>query len=303
MPITPEMVKALRERTGVGILECKRALERAGGDLDRAAQLLREEGAAKADKKMGRAAGEGLVAAHVTPGDEAAALVELNCETDFVARTDRFAALAAELAEQVCAEGAPPDIGAFLDRAARRGAGGRTVGQRVKEAIAALGENIVVRRAERLALPDGGASGRVAAYIHAGGKIGVLVEMAAGSPAAAAHPEFVRLGRDVAMQVAAMAPRWVRREDIPADALEQERAILRAQPDLQGKPPAVQAKILEGRLAKFYADACLLDQLFIKDEARKATVADVLKASARAVGAPLEVRRFCRFRVGEAPAD
>ncbi len=299
MNIRPEMVRILRERTGAGIMECKRALEKAAGDLDRAAQLLREEGTAKADKKVGRAAGEGVVAASVTPEGNAGALVELDCETDFVARTDPFARLAAELAEQVCVEGAPPDMGALLDRPAVRGRGGQTVGQRVKEAIAALGENIVVRRAERLALGDGVAAGRVAAYIHAGGKIGVLVEMAAGSPAAAAHAEFARLGRDVAMQVAAMAPRWVRREDVAADALERERAVLRAQPDMQGKPPAVQAKIVEGRLGKFYAEACLLDQPFIKDEERKATVGHRVQAAAKALGAAVDVRRFCRFRVGE----
>ncbi len=299
MSITPEMVKTLRERTAAGIMECKRALEKAGGDLDRAAQLLREEGAAKADKKVGRAAGEGVVAAFVAPAGDAGALVELNCETDFVARTDPFAHLAAELAEQVCGEGMPPDIGALLDRPARKGPGGQTVGQRVKEAIAALGENIVVRRAERLAVADGGAAGRLAAYIHAGGKIGVLVELAAGSPAAAAHAEFARLGRDVAMQVAAMAPRWVRREEVPAEALEGERAILRAQPDMRGKPPAVQAKIVEGRLGKFYAEACLLDQPFIKDEERQATVGQLVRAAAVVLGAPVEVRRFCRFKVGE----
>jgi elongation factor Ts len=298
MSITPEMVKTLRDRTSAGIMECKRALEKTQGDLDGAAQLLREEGAAKADKKVGRAAGEGVVAAFVAPGGNAGALVELNCETDFVARTDPFARLGAALAEQVCAEGVPPDVGAFLDRPALRGAGGQTVGQRVKEAIAALGENIVVRRAGRLALADG--AGLVAAYIHAGGKIGVLVELAAGSPAVAAREEFARLARDVAMQVAAMAPRFVRREDVPAEALERERAVLRAQPDMQGKPPAVQAKIVEGRLGKFYAEACLLDQPFIKDEERRATVGQQVQAAAKALGAAVEVRRFCRFKVGEA---
>lgn len=298
MSITPEMVKTLRERTSAGIMECKRALEKAKGDLDGAAQLLREEGAAKADRKVGRAAGEGVVAACVAPAGKAGALVELNCETDFVARTVPFAGLAAGLAEQVCAEGVPPDMGAFLDRPALHGAGGQTVGQRVKETIAALGENIVVRRAERLAAA--GEAGLVTAYIHAGGKIGVLVEMAAGSPAAAAREELARLARDVAMQVAAMAPRWVRRGEVPAEALEQERAVLRAQPDMQGKPPAVQAKIVEGRLGKFYAEACLLDQPFIKDEERKATVGQQVEAVAKALGAAVEVRRFCRFKVGEA---
>jgi elongation factor Ts len=126
------------------------------------------------------------------------------------------------------------------------------------------------------------------------------VELAAGSPAAAAREEFARLARDVAMQVAAMAPRWVRRGDVPAETLEQERAVLRAQPDMQGKPPAVQAKIVEGRLAKFYAEACLLDQPFIKDEERKATVSQQVQAAAKALGAAVEVRRFCRFKVGEA---
>jgi elongation factor Ts len=301
MSVTPELVKALRERTAAGIMECKRALEKAGGDLDRAAHILREEGVAKADKKVGRAAGEGVVAAWVLPAGDAGAVVELNCETDFVARNDRFAALAAELAEQVALEGVPPDPAALLDRPARLGQPGQTVGQRLKEVIAALGENIVLRRAERLVLGAGAPGGFLAAYIHAGGKIGVLVELAAEAGAAARHEQAARIGRDVAMQVAAMAPRWVRREEVPPEALEQERAVLRAQPDLQGKPPAVQAKIVEGRLGKFYGEACLLEQPFIKDEARKATVADALTAAARAVGGKLEVRRFVRFRVGETP--
>jgi elongation factor Ts len=300
MNVTPEQVKTLRERTGAGIMECKRALEKAGGDLDHAVQTLREEGAAKADKKIGRAAGEGLVGVCVAPGGDVGALVELNCETDFVARTDRFAALAAGLAEQLCAEGTPPDLSAFLDRPAWRGPGGQTVGQLVKEAIAALGENIVLRRADRLALDTGAPGGLVAAYLHAGGKIGVLVELAAGSAAAAGRPEVAGIARDLAMQVAAMSPRWVRREEVPAEVLEGERAILRAQPDLQGKPPGVQEKMVQGRLHKFYGEACLLDQVFIKDDARKATVGDVLKATGKAVGADLSVRRFCRFKVGEA---
>ena len=302
MSITPEMVRILRERTGAGIMECKRALEKAGGELDRAAQTLREDGAAKADKRVGRAAAEGLVAAYVTPPGDAGALLELNCETDFVARTDRFAALAAEFAEQVCAEGTPPDPGAFLDRPAFKGDGGQSVGQRVKEAIATLGENIVIRRAERVALPGAGAAGLVTAYLHGGGKIGVLVELGVGSAAAARHEALGRLGRDVAMQVAAMSPRWVRRDEVPAEALEQEKAILRAQPDLQGKPPAVQEKILQGRLGKFYEEACLLDQAFIKDEGRTATVQDVLKAAGKALGADVAVRRFVRFKVGETPS-
>jgi elongation factor Ts len=170
----------------------------------------------------------------------------------------------------------------------------------VKEAIAALGENIVVRRAERLAPPPGQPAGSVASYIHAGGKIGVLVELAAATAAAARHEQSVRIARDVAMQVAAMAPRWVRREEVPAAVLEEERTVLRAQSDLRGKPPAVQAKIVEGRLGKFYGEACLLDQPFIKDEARKATVGDALLATSRAAGGALEVRRFIRFKVGEA---
>lgn len=299
MDITPEMVRVLRERTAAGIMECKRALEKAGGDLDRAAQILREKGAAKADKKGARAAGEGIVAAHIAPREDAGALVELNCETDFVARTEVFGRLAADLAEQVCVEGAPVEVAALLDRPALRDAG-QTVGQRVKEAIAALGENIVVRRAERLAVAGAGGPGAITAYVHAGGKIGVLLELGAGSPAAAGNPEFARLGRDLAMQVAAMAPRWARREDVPPEVLEQERAILRAQPDLQGKAPVVQGKIVEGRLAKFYAEACLLEQAFIRDEARKATVADVVRAAAGGLGAEVAVRRFCRFKVGEA---
>ncbi len=303
MNISPEMVKILRERTGAGIMECKRALEKAGGDPERAAQTLREEGVAKADKKVGRSVGEGVVAAWIAPAGDAGALVELNCETDFVARTDQFAALAAELAEQVCREGAPPDPGALLDRPALKGQGGQTVGQRVKEAIATLGENIVVGRMERLTAGAGAPAGFVTAYIHAGGKIGVLVEVASENGAAARHETAGRIGREVAMQVAAMAPRWVRREEVPAEVLEQERAILRAQPDVQGKPQAVQAKIVEGRLGKFYSEVCLLDQPFIKDEARKATVADALNEAARAGGATLEVRRFRRFKVGEATTD
>ena len=294
MSISPDQVKVLRDRTSAGIMDCKRALEKAGGDLDQAAQILREEGVAKADKKTGREAGEGLVAAYVTPAGDAGALVEVNCETDFVARNDRFAALASELAEQVCAEGGVPDVGVFLDRPARIGPPGQTVGQRIKETIARLGENIVVRRAAYVAAVNG----RTAAYVH-GGKIGVLVEVGSAGPAVAGHEAVGRVARDVAMQVAAMSPRWVRREDVPPAVLEREKAVLRAQPDVQAKPAAMQEKIVLGRLGKFYAESCLLEQPYIRDESKKATVGDVLGAAGQTAGAPLEVRRFVRLKVGE----
>jgi elongation factor Ts len=280
MAVTAELVKALRERTGAGVMDCKAALSACQGDLERAVERLRKQGLAAAKRREGRKASEGLIVAHVAPAAERGALLELNCETDFVARTPEFGRLAAALAEEACRTGR-------VDAAAR-----------VAEASGAIGEHLVLRRYAVFAVDPAAGPGRVTAYVHGVGKVGVLLEV--GWAGAAAAEGVAGLAKELALQVAAMDPRWVRREEVPAEVLEGERAILRAQPDLQGKPPAVQAKIIEGRLGKFFAEACLLDQPYIKDEQRRTTAGQMIRAAAARLGVEVTVRRFCRYRLGDA---
>ena len=271
--VTAAQVKALRERTGAGMMDCKKALVAAGGDLEAAVEAMRRSGLAAADRKAGRIAAEGVVAIE---GDGArGVMVEVNCETDFVAREDEFQAFARAVARLVMAEGPAgvDDLGALdLD-------GGATVEQRRRELVARIGENIAIRRFEVL---DGG-GGAVAGYSHAG-RIGVLVAVEAGDEAAAT-------GKDIAMHVAASRPLAVSESDLPADLVERERAIIEAQAAATGKPPVIVEKIVAGRLRKFAGESTLLGQPFVKDP--DVSVAEYLAARGAAV------RGFVRYEVGE----
>ena len=271
--VTAAMVKTLRERTGAGMMDCKKALVDAGGDLEAAVEAMRKSGLAAADRKAGRIAAEGVVA--IEDDGSRGAMVEVNCETDFVAREGEFRAFAHDVARVVLNEG-PEGIEALgaleLD-------GGETVDERRRELVARIGENIAVRRYETL---DAG-EGVVAGYSHAG-RIGVLV-------AVEARDEPAATGKDIAMHVAASRPLAVGESDLPADLVERERAIIEAQAAETGKPPAIVEKIVAGRLRKFASDSTLLGQPFVKDPDLK--VADYL--AARGAG----VRGFVRFEVGE----
>jgi elongation factor Ts len=288
MEISAALVKQLRDKTGAGMMDCKSALTEAGGDIEAAVDVLRKRGIAKAEKRTGRAAAEGLVAAAITAGAECGALVEVNCETDFVARNDEFRAFAKELAA-LAVERRPAGIEAL--RALPFGPHA-SVGDAVVALIAKIGENIVVNRCALYSV-DG--SGVVAAYVHHGDKVGVLVQVSCGKPETVNADAFRQAVRDVALQIAAQSPGYVKPEEVPEAVLERERAIYRDQ--VQGKPPQVVEKIIEGKLRKFYADVCLLHQEYIKD--RELTVAKYLGQRAKELGDTIEIRQFTRFAVGE----
>ncbi|HSL91457.1 MAG TPA: translation elongation factor Ts [Candidatus Limnocylindrales bacterium] len=288
MQISPEMVRELREKTGAGMMDCKRALAESGGDMEQAIDNLRKKGLAAAAKKASRIASEGAVAAHVDGG--AGALVEINCETDFVAKTADFQEFVREVAALVHAR-APRDVEAALALALPAGEG--TLSDRLNGRVAKIGEKISFRRFVRFAVPAG-AKGVVVPYIHAGGKIGVLVELhGAGGDV----PEFAALGKDLAMQVAAANPQYIARENVPADVIAREKVIYRDQALAAGKPEKILDKIAEGKLEKFYGDFCLVEQAFIKDPDRK--VKDLLKAMSAKIGAEARAAGFARFQVGE----
>ncbi|MEK6779713.1 MAG: translation elongation factor Ts [Candidatus Deferrimicrobiota bacterium] len=286
MQITSEMVRELREKTGAGMMDCKRALAESGGSMEQAIDCLRKKGLAAAAKKASRIASEGVVAAHVDFAS--GALVEVNCETDFVAKTDDFQGFVREVAALVHAK-APKDT----DAALALPADGGTLADKLNERVAKIGEKISFRRFVRYAPPPG-VKGVLVPYIHAGGKIGVLVELRG---AGADTPEFTALGKDLAMQVAAANPSYISRENVPADVIAREKAIYRDQALAAGKPEKILDKIAEGKLEKFYGDFCLVEQAFIKDPDRK--VRDLLKAMAAKTGTGVGVANFARFQVGE----
>ncbi len=275
--ITPALVGKLREMTNAGLMDCKNALVDASGDLQGAVDILRKKGQASAAKKAGREAKDGLIAQSVMGGGKVGALVEVNCETDFVARNDSFKAFCNELAAKVAAN---PSVDLEADRVA---------------AVAKIGENIQVRRQQRLEVQG---SGLVAAYIHTGGKVGVLVEVGAGKPETVNAEEFKQLVRDITLQIAAASPVAISRDAVPAAILDKEREIAAQSEAVKGKPPQAVAKIIDGKVSKFLETACLLEQGFVKNPDLKveAHVASVAKS----LGDTLQVRRFLRFQVGEA---
>lgn len=286
MQITSEMVRTLREKTGAGMMDCKKALAEAGADLEKAVDLLRTKGLAAAAKKASRIASEGLVAADTGAG--AGALVEVNCETDFVAKTDAFQDLARQVAVRVREHG-PADVEAALALPADGG----TLADLLTEQVAKIGEKISFRRFSRFAVPAG-EKGIVVPYVHAGGRIGVLVELRGGAPDDAS---FAALAKDLAMQVAAANPSYVDRVSVPAEVIEREKGIYREQALAAGKPEKIVGKIAEGKLEKFFGDFCLVEQAFIKDPDRK--VRDLLAEASAGAGVPVTVARFARFQVGE----
>ena len=271
MSITAEAVKALRERTGAGMMECKKALIETGGDLDAAADLMRKAGLAKADKKAGRVAAEGVVIRQTSGPGTAAVVVEVNSETDFVARQDDFQRFAADVAAAALAAGTDT-----LEAVLALPLPGGTVDEVRRALVARIGENIGVRRVARLSAPT-----RVGTYVH-GSRIGVLVGLEGGDET---------LARDLAMHVAAANPQYVSPADVPAATVDKEREILSAQAAGEGQPAEIVAKMVEGRLRKYLAEICLTGQPFVKDP--DTTVEKLLKAAgARVTG-------FIRFEVGE----
>ena len=286
--ITASDVKALRDKTGAGMMDCKKALTDADGDMEKAIVILREKGLASAAKKAGRIAAEGIVDSFLTAGG--GALVEVNCETDFVAKTDVFKGLVTDIAEHIW-EKNPADVDALL---AQPVDGDKTVATLVNEKIGEIGEKIDVRRFTRFAL-DG--AGFVESYIHMGGKIGVLIEVACENAGIAENPVFKTYVRDVAMQIAAANPLYLDSTQVPASVLEQEKEILRAQAVSEGKPEKIIEKMVEGRISKYFKDFCLVDQAFVKDP--NISVKKLTAEKSAELGGKIEIKRFVRYEMGE----
>jgi elongation factor Ts len=288
-----DQIKALREITGAGMMDCKKALVENGDDVEKAVDWLRAKGLASAAKKAGRVAAEGIVLAHVAAGG--AALLEVNCETDFVTKNDRFRQLASDLAAHVWTANPASvrDAGGMYEQTLA--STGKSVDESLREAVAVIGENIQGRRFVRFAL--GGEHGLVHAYIHGGGTHGVLVEASTDSSAAAADDRFKALVNDIALHVCVSAPEYVRREEVPQSAFDRERAIQLEKTIAEGKDAAMAAKIVDGRMGKWYSEVCLVDQPFFKDDKKK--VSAVVAETAKALGAKVEIVRIARLVMGE----
>jgi elongation factor Ts len=286
--ISAELVKQLREMTGAGMLECKKALEEAQGDIEKAKEILRIRGLAKAEKKAGRETKEGIVQTYVSEDRKVGVILELNCETDFVAKNEQFVELSLNLAKHLASlkENANKS-GSFEDIAQQSYYADSTqkVEDLVKSAIARIGENIKLSRWARF-----DAEGYVHAYVHGIGRVGVLMEYKADR----ISDDVLRLAQDIVLQIAAMKPEFVSVEAIPSEVLEREKKILAEQTRQEGKPEHIIDKIVEGKLRKFYQEKVLLEQPFIKDE--KKSVKQYISES----GLNFEVVRFVRFEVGSA---
>jgi elongation factor Ts len=292
--ITASQINELRKSTGAGMLDCKKALEETGGDFEKAVDFLRKKGLAAAAKKAGRVATEGLVAAIVAGDTRSGVLVEVNSETDFVAKNDKFQAFVLDIGNHIL-QASPADLDALLAQP-YAGDPAKTVQTCLNEAISVIGENLQLRRFEKFDVPSG-AAGAVGSYIHMGGKIGVLVEVTCGDAAAAGKEEVQTFVKDVAMHIAAASPQFVRRDEVSADILEREKEIYRAKARETGKPDNIIEKIIEGQIGKFYGEVCLLEQTYVKDTDK--TVQQYQKETVGKIGADLSIRRFARFVLGE----
>ena len=272
--ISASMVKDLRDKTGAGMMDCKKVLTEANGDMEKAAELLRERGIAKAGKKAGRIAAEGLVATFVTDDKKVGSIIEVNAETDFVAKNEEFRVFVNDVAK-IVAVANPKDVEALL--ATKYLDTDKTVEDVLKDKIYTIGENMTIRRFDRFE-----SNGLVESYIHGDGKIAVLVDMAKGESSVA---------KDVCMQIAAARPEYLNEKEVPQDRVAKEMEILKAQAMNEGKPAEIAEKMVQGRIGKFYGEICLVDQPFVKDGNQK--VSDMLKAN------NAEVNKFVRFEKGE----
>ena len=274
MAFTAKDVMALREKTGAGVMDCKKALTDADGDMNKAADLLRERGIAKADKKASRIAAEGIVACYID--GKVGVLIELNCESDFVAKNPQFSEIANEIAKVIVAVN-PADVETLLGCAL----GEATVEEYLKSKIAIIGEKIAVRRFVRYE-----SEGFLESYIHLGGKLGVMLDMAGEATEAAKE-----VAHDVTLQIAFTKPAYLTKEEVPADVIENEKSVLLNQALNEGKPQAIAEKMVFGRIKKFYEENCLLEQAFIKDDSKK--ICELLKSGNTSIA------KFAFFVMGE----
>lgn len=282
--ISAQMVKELRETTGAGMMDCKKALTEAEGDMKRAIDILREKGLSKAAKKADRVAAEGLVAIELSSDNKLASIVEVNSETDFVAKNKDFQEFVKDVAE-IVKEGSLSTVEELLKATHKEGKELQAV---LNDRIAKIGEKLDVRRFEKVST-----DGKVAGYIHGGGKIGVLVELATDSD----NEKVVALGKDIAMQIAAMNPKYISRDDVDQDYIAHETEVLTQQALNEGKPANIVEKMVVGRLNKELKEVCLVDQVFVKDS--ELTIGKLIDKVSKEVGSDIKVVKMVRFEVGE----
>ena len=286
MAFTAKDVASLRAKTGCGMMDCKKALTESNGDMDKAIDFLREKGLAAATKKAGRIAAEGVAYAAVNEAEDAGVVIEVNAETDFVAKNAEFRNFVKTCADTVLAS-EPADVDALLQTKAA--GSDETIDAILKEKILKIGENIKIRRFKKF-------TGVVGAYIHAEGKIGVLAKFDT-TREIAAKPEFQEYTKDICMQIAAIVPQYLDEASVPADVVEHEKEILKQQVIESGKPAAIADKIVTGRLRKFFEEVCLVDQAFIKDD--KLTIKQLTEEVGKKLGGSIKIVEFARFEKGE----
>jgi elongation factor Ts len=284
MAFTAKDVQLLREKTGCGMMDCKKALQSSEGDMDKAIEFLREKGLAAAAKKAGRIAAEGIVFAEIDEASKVGIILEVNTETDFVASNESFQDFVKICAKTIEA-GNPADVDALLELKA---AGSETtIADLLREKVLTIGENIKIRRFVRL-------EGDLITYIHGGGRIGVIVKF---DTDVASNPGFEEYGKDVAMQIAAINPQYLDKESVPAEVVEEEKKVLTLQAINEGKPQNIAEKIVIGRISKFYKDICLVEQDFVKNA--DLTIAKYTDETAKSLGGKIKITQFVRFEKGE----
>jgi elongation factor Ts len=307
--ISAQLVKQLRDRTGAGMMECKKALTETNGDIEAAEIVLRKRGIAGASKKETRSTKQGLISIHVSDDGKLGVMVEVNCESDFVARTEDFQALASDVAAHIAAtkpklvkleevteaerENFKQHEALYTQKYTKDDS--TTVGEMVKTKIAKLGENINI---SRFIIFEVAGYGAIGSYVHTGAQIGVTLEVNTSGALATETLEFKTLIRDIAMQVAAAHPQFVGKDEVPADVLKKEREIQRERALSEGKPEKMVDKIAEGRMAKFYEEVCLLEQPFIKENT--VSMGELIKTASGKLGGVIQIGRFARYKVGDA---
>lgn len=286
MVITAKMVSELRERTGAGMMDCKKALTQADGDIEKAIEILREKGLASAAKKAGRIAAEGLIQTYISEDGKNGAVIEVNCETDFVAKNDDFVNLSKNLAKQVAVSKAS-NVDELLEENYIADSS-IAVKDAITALIAKLGENMKLRRFEKFNTENGA----LVDYIHGGGRIGIMVQLEGAN-----REGLLEVGKELALQIAAANPLFIYKEDVPEEMLAKEREIYRQQALNEGKPEKIVDKMVEGRIQKYYKDVCLIEQLWIRDQ--DLTIKKYLENKSKELGADIKVVKFTRFEKGE----
>lgn len=288
--ITVELIKTLRDKTNAGMMDCKAALSEAGGDLAEAETILRKKGIADAEKKAGRAAKEGVIASRIVDGEKTGILVEVNCETDFVAKNENFTSFVEEIIDHIAGSESVDSVEALLAQPFSGDAD--TLEEFIKAKVGQLGENMGLARFAKFELSGEGA---VASYIHMAGRVGVLLEVATGKAETAKSEGFQALVKDITLQIAAAQPICITREEVPEALVENEKDIFREQ--MKDKPAEIIEKIIGGKMGKFYSTNCLLEQAFIKDGDK--SIQDLIDGVAKETGDEIKIAHFARFAVGE----